>query len=77
MYTLSDARALFEGVINTFPADRARPLWEQWARYIYQYSDLTAALEMERRIAEIYPTGIFKLHLFLNVSLILHLRATN
>ncbi|KAF9487360.1 hypothetical protein BDN71DRAFT_1436920 [Pleurotus eryngii] len=33
----NNARALFERVINNLPADRARPLWERWAHYEYQY----------------------------------------
>ena len=53
----SDARALFERVINAFPADRARPLWERWARHEYQYGDLAAAQKLEKRMAEVYPTG--------------------
>ncbi|TFK35087.1 hypothetical protein BDQ12DRAFT_706778 [Crucibulum laeve] len=52
----NNARALFERVIGTFPPDRARPLWERWARYEYQYGDLEAALKLEKRISEIYPT---------------------
>jgi cleavage stimulation factor subunit 3 len=54
-----DARALFERVIQTFPAERARPLWERWARYEYQFGDLEAAQKLEKRIAEVYPTGTF------------------
>jgi cleavage stimulation factor subunit 3 len=38
-----DARALFERAIGTFPPDRARPLWERWARHEYQYGGLVAA----------------------------------
>ncbi|KAF8650367.1 hypothetical protein AX16_005263 [Volvariella volvacea WC 439] len=51
-----NARALFERVIGTFPAERARPLWERWARYEYQYGDLEAAQKLEKRIAEVYPS---------------------
>lgn len=54
-----DARALFERVIPTFPPERARPLWERWARYEYQYGDLEAALKLEKRMAEVYPSGWF------------------
>lgn len=54
-----DARALFERVIPTFSAERARPLWERWARYEYQFGDLEAAQKLEKRIAEVYPTGAF------------------
>lgn len=52
-----DARALFERVIGTFPPERARPLWDRWARYEYQFGDLAAAQKLEKRIAEVYPTG--------------------
>jgi hypothetical protein len=52
-----DARALFERVIGTFPPDRARPLWERWARHEYQYGDLVAAQKLEKRMAEAYPNG--------------------
>jgi len=53
----TDARALFERVIGTFPPDRARPLWERWARHEYQYGDLAAAQKLEKRMAEAYPNG--------------------
>ncbi|KIK92794.1 hypothetical protein PAXRUDRAFT_829635 [Paxillus rubicundulus Ve08.2h10] len=52
----NNARALFERVIQTFPPERARPLWERWARYEYQFGDLEAAQKLEKRIAEVYPT---------------------
>ncbi len=52
-----DARALFERVIGTIPPDRARPLWERWARHEYQYGDLAAAQKLEKRMAEAYPNG--------------------
>ncbi|KAG6837133.1 hypothetical protein H0H93_014038 [Arthromyces matolae] len=52
----NNARALFERVIGTFPADRARPLWERWARYEYQYGDLQASLDLEARVAKVYPS---------------------
>jgi cleavage stimulation factor subunit 3 len=58
-----DARALFERVIGNFPPERARPLWERWARYEYQYGDLEAALKLERRMAEVYPVGMYFLSL--------------
>ena len=53
-----DARALFERVVNNFPPDKARPLWERWARYEYQYGDLEASLKLEKRMSEVYPTGV-------------------
>ncbi|KDR71055.1 hypothetical protein GALMADRAFT_254221 [Galerina marginata CBS 339.88] len=52
----NNARALFERVIPTFPPERARPLWERWARYEYQYGDLEAALKLEKRMAEVYTS---------------------
>ncbi|KAG6856078.1 hypothetical protein H0H87_007608, partial [Tephrocybe sp. NHM501043] len=52
----TNARALFERVIGTFPAERARSLWERWARYEYQYGDLDAAQKLEKRIGEVYPS---------------------
>ena len=58
-FHMLDARALFERVITTFSPERGRPLWERWARYEYQYGDLEAALKLEKRIAEAYPTGAY------------------
>lgn len=55
----SDARALFERAVGTFPADKARLLWERWARYEYQYGSLEAALKLEKRMAEVFPNGSF------------------
>ncbi|KAI0689097.1 hypothetical protein BC835DRAFT_1549432 [Cytidiella melzeri] len=52
----SNARALFERVVNVFPADRARPIWDRWARYEYQFGSLEASQALEKRIAEVYPT---------------------
>ncbi|OSX60713.1 hypothetical protein POSPLADRAFT_1183237 [Postia placenta MAD-698-R-SB12] len=51
----NNARALFERVIGTFPPERARPLWERWARYEYQFGDLSAAQKLEKRMTEVYP----------------------
>ncbi|KAK7021706.1 hypothetical protein R3P38DRAFT_2780896 [Favolaschia claudopus] len=51
----NNARALFERVIGTFlPAD-AKPIWECWSRSQYQYDDLEAVLEIQRRMTETYP----------------------
>ncbi|KAI5120731.1 hypothetical protein M0805_006437 [Coniferiporia weirii] len=51
----NNARALFEQTVGTFTPKKARPLWERWARYEYQYGDLEAALKLEKRMAEVYP----------------------
>ena len=50
---------MFERAIaNTkFTPDIARPLWEAWARYEYQYGNLEAAIKLEKRMAEAYPNG--------------------
>jgi cleavage stimulation factor subunit 3 len=64
-----DARALFERVIPNFSADRARPLWERWARYEYQYGDLEAALKLEKRMAEVYASGIIFFSYYSNTIL--------
>ncbi|KAJ7983053.1 Suf-domain-containing protein [Mycena polygramma] len=51
----NNARALFERVIGTFTPPEAKPIWERWSRSQYQYDDLEAVLELERRMAEVYP----------------------
>ncbi|KAI0052667.1 Suf-domain-containing protein [Auriscalpium vulgare] len=51
----NNARALFERMISSFSPERARPLWERWARHEYQYGDLAAAQKLEKRMAEAYP----------------------
>jgi cleavage stimulation factor subunit 3 len=51
-----NARALFERVISNFTPDQARPIWERWARYEYQYGDLESSLKLEQRMSEVYPT---------------------
>lgn len=62
------ARSVFEHATATFPADRARPLWEKWARYEYQYGDLSAAQKLAKRIAEVYPTGRSKITIYASCS---------
>ncbi|KAJ7301030.1 Suf-domain-containing protein [Mycena albidolilacea] len=51
----NNAHALFERVIGTFTPQEARPIWECWSRSQYQYDDLEAVLDLERRMMEIYP----------------------
>ncbi|KLO08580.1 Suf-domain-containing protein [Schizopora paradoxa] len=53
----NNARSLFErAIVNPkFTPDLARPLWEAWARYEYQYGNLEAAIKLEKRMAEAYP----------------------
>ncbi|KAJ7020973.1 hypothetical protein C8F04DRAFT_973367 [Mycena alexandri] len=52
-----NARDLFERVIGTFTPQEAKPIWERWSRSQYQYDDLEAILELERRMGEIYHNG--------------------
>jgi cleavage stimulation factor subunit 3 len=52
-----DARALFERLILKFTPDKARPIWELWAKHEYTYGDLAACQKMEARFAEAYPSG--------------------
>jgi cleavage stimulation factor subunit 3 len=56
--TASDARALFESVISSFTPEKARPLWERWARYEYHFGDFVATQRLEKRIAEVYSNGM-------------------
>ncbi|KAF8520032.1 hypothetical protein BU17DRAFT_89425 [Hysterangium stoloniferum] len=51
----NNARALFERVIGTFTPEKARPLWETWVGYEYNYGDLSAAVKLEKRMSEVYP----------------------
>ncbi|KAK0536636.1 mRNA 3'-end-processing protein rna14 [Tilletia horrida] len=51
----SNARALLERVIPTFPPERARPIWDRWAEYEYAFGDLESIQKMESRLAETYP----------------------
>ncbi|KAF7318018.1 CFIA complex component [Mycena chlorophos] len=51
----NNARALFERVINTFTPQQAKPIWERWSRSQYMYDDLQAVLDLERRMAQVYP----------------------
>ena len=44
-------------MIGTFTPDKARPLWDRWARYEYQYGDLATAHKLEKRMSEVYPNG--------------------
>ena len=40
-----------------FPPERSRPIWERWARYEYQFGNLQAAQNLEKRMAEAFPSG--------------------
>lgn len=51
-----DARALFEASCKSFAPNVARPIWDCWCEYEFQYGDLQASLELDRRMAETYPS---------------------
>lgn len=55
--TEKDARALFEKSALNIPAEKARPLWDAWARYEYMYGDLATVTKLEARFAETFPNG--------------------
>jgi hypothetical protein len=65
-----DARALFERSALNIPAEKARPLWDAWARYEYMYGDLAAVTKLEARFAEVFPRGksIFLIFNFVLIS---------
>lgn len=44
-------------MISNFTPEKARPLWERWARYEYHFGDFSATLKLEKRITEVYPNG--------------------
>lgn len=39
------------------PAEKARPLWDAWARYEYMFGDLSGVHKLEARFAEVFPNG--------------------
>ncbi|KAL7423926.1 mRNA 3'-end-processing protein rna14 [Cryptotrichosporon argae] len=51
----TNARALFERTAARVPAERARALWDTWARYEYTFGDLAAVRKLEARWAEAFP----------------------
>ncbi|KAF8320076.1 Suf-domain-containing protein, partial [Clavulina sp. PMI_390] len=50
-----NGRALFESAIGNFTGEKARPLWERWARYEYNFGDFAATQKLKARITEAYP----------------------
>ncbi|WVO21992.1 mRNA 3'-end-processing protein RNA14 [Cryptococcus decagattii] len=51
----NNARALFERSAVRITGDKARPLWDAWARYEYTYGDLSAVHKLEARFSEVFP----------------------
>ncbi|EJD42466.1 Suf-domain-containing protein [Auricularia subglabra TFB-10046 SS5] len=50
----SNARALFERAVPTFPGPKGKILWDRWGRYEYQYGDLEAALKFDKRLGDAF-----------------------
>ncbi|KAJ6507234.1 hypothetical protein C8R47DRAFT_966772 [Mycena vitilis] len=53
----NNSRALFERVIGTLTPQDAVPVWELWSQSQYNHEDLEATLELQRRMAKVYPKG--------------------
>ncbi|OWZ63165.1 mRNA 3'-end-processing protein RNA14 [Cryptococcus neoformans] len=51
----NNARALFERSAVRIMGNKARPLWDAWARYEYTYGDLSAVHKLEARFSEVFP----------------------
>lgn len=48
---------MFERSAAKIPAEKARPLWDSWARYEYMFGDLAGVHKLEARFAEVFPNG--------------------
>jgi cleavage stimulation factor subunit 3 len=51
----NNARALFERTVGTFPAERARPIWDRWSEYEYSFGDSASIAKIDERLAQVYP----------------------
>lgn len=61
MYSLSDARVVFETCVNRLVAKpetlyKARPLYAYFHKYESQYGELAQVAKLEERIAELFPS---------------------
>ncbi|KAF7326298.1 CFIA complex component [Mycena kentingensis (nom. inval.)] len=67
----NNARALFERVVREkrFKPEEAKPIWERWAKSQYTYDDLPGVLELEKRMAEVYPNGASSSRPFLSIRM--------
>ncbi|CAO1612636.1 unnamed protein product [Parajaminaea phylloscopi] len=53
----NNARALFQRTITTFAEpERARPVWDRWAQYEYNFGDSASIRKLEARLAEAFPS---------------------
>lgn len=57
----TNARAAFEKAVSKLSPEVARPLWDRWASYEYQFSDSTAIQKLDARMAELYPESAWPL----------------
>ncbi|KAJ7163444.1 Suf-domain-containing protein [Mycena crocata] len=55
----NNARALFETVITTFTPSEAKPIWTRWYQFRCRYDALDAILDLESRMAKVYPDDGF------------------
>lgn len=54
---VTDARALFERSVAKIEPVKAKPIWDRWAEYEYQYGDFAAAQRLAARYSEAFPEG--------------------
>lgn len=54
-----DARALFERSVAKIEPVVAKPLWDRWVQYEYQYGDFSSAQKLFARYSEVFPDGTF------------------
>lgn len=51
----ADARALFEKTVSKLAPHVAKPLWDRWAMYEYEYGDTASIQKLDGRLAELFP----------------------
>lgn len=51
----TNARAVFERTISSVPVERARVIWDRWAKYEYCFGDASAVARLESRLSDLYP----------------------
>lgn len=52
-----DARALFERTVAKIEPEKAKPIWDRWMLYEYQYGDFPASQKLAARYSESFPEG--------------------
>ncbi|KAG8785345.1 mRNA 3'-end-processing protein rna14 [Serendipita sp. 397] len=51
----ANARALFERIVVSMEAEKARPIWQRWLSYQMSIADLPTLQKLDKRIADTYP----------------------